>query len=594
VLAPGLREAFLPAFAISPDMGIGNSDSSSDTYTMLNHLHINDFAIVPTLDLEIGAGFTAITGETGAGKSILVDALGLLLGDRSDANWVRAGAARAELTAEFDVTDNKDAQQWLAEFDLSTDDACLLRRTINANGRSRAFINGTPVTLAQIQSLGHLLVEIHGQNEHLRLTRPAEQFKLLDRSGNHSTQIKAVEFAHAEWKRLNDELNTLDQETAISATDLEFLNFQLDELQQHDLGAGSITALQTEHDRLTAGDSLLDALTASIELLEPESAASDSGINSGISTCLGQLQEFIPLDEDINAASQMLREAAVNCEEAINSLRSARERVDLNPARYTKVANTLGQLHELSRKHRVRMEELDAVMQKLSARIARASGSEQRRSELKAAIQTCLASYRQAAGSLHQKRKQQADRLSQRVMDLMSELGMAGGIFALEVFLNPESPPSSRGDDEVEIKISANPGTPPGPLGKIASGGELSRISLAIKVAAASANEAVTQIFDEVDAGIGGDTANAVGGLLKRLAGSGQALCVTHLAQVAVCATHQLQVSKASGEVSTIVDTSLLGSDDRVDEIARMLSGKISEQSRAHAAELLNAANNTA
>jgi DNA repair protein RecN (Recombination protein N) len=242
----------------------------------------------------------------------------------------------------------------------------------------------------------------------------------------------------------------------------------------------------------------------------------------------------------------------------------------------------------------VRMEELAAVMHKLNDRIERASGAEQRRDELQLAIETALTGYRKAAKNLHRKRHHQAAKLSKRVIELMAELGMAGSIFEFQVSLNSQSTPSSRGDDEVEIKISANPGTAPGPLGKIASGGELSRISLAIKVAATTGNEAVTQIFDEVDAGIGGDTANAVGSLLKRLAGDGQALCVTHLAQVAVCATHQLQVSKVSGEVSTVVDTNILGSQDRVDEIARMLSGKISEQSRAHAAELLNAAKSAA
>jgi DNA repair protein RecN (Recombination protein N) len=561
---------------------------------MLNHLYISNFAIVPTLDLEIAEGFTAITGETGAGKSILIDALGLLLGGRSDAGWVRSGAERAELTAEFAVADNIEAQKWLAEFDLSVGDSCLLRRTINANGRSRAFINGTPVPVSQIQSLGSLLVEIHGQNEHLQLTRVSEQFKLLDRSGKYSADTKNVEMAYKEWKKLTEELDTLDQETAISASDLDFLNFQLVELQQHELGADAISALQIEHDRLAAGDSLLDALTSSIDLLEPESATGDSGINSDINKSLAQLQQFIPLDGDINAACQMLQEAAVNCGEAINSLRVARERVDLNPSRFEKVASTLGQLHDLARKHRVQMEQLMTVMEKLTMRIERASGSEQHRSELQAAIKSRLSDYRAAASVLHKKRKKQAAKLSTRVIELMAELGMAGGIFELEVLLQPESPPSARGDDEVQIKISANPGTPPGPLGKIASGGELSRISLAIKVAAASGSNAITQIFDEVDAGIGGDTANAVGSLLKRLAGNGQALCVTHLAQVAVCATHQLQVSKASSEVSTMVDTSLLGRDDRVNEIARMLSGKISDQSRAHAVELLSAAKTVA
>ena len=251
----------------------------------------------------------------------------------------------------------------------------------------------------------------------------------------------------------------------------------------------------------------------------------------------------------------------------------------------------LGQLHDLARKHRVGMDGLEKVQNKLLTRIERASGSEQRRRELEAAVKTCLGGYRKAAKGLHQKRRQHASNLSTRVSELMGELGMAGGAFELAVLLNPQSTPSSRGDDEVQINISANPGTAPGPLSKIASGGELSRISLAIKVAAASGGETVTQIFDEVDAGIGGDTANAVGRLIKRLSGSGQALCVTHLAQVAVCATHQLQVRKASAGESTVVDTSLLDADDRADEIARMLSGKISAQSRAHALELLSAAN---
>jgi len=555
---------------------------------MLKHLHIRNFAIVPTLDLDIEAGFTAITGETGAGKSILVDALGLLLGDRSDAGWVRSGAERAELTAEFLVADNKDARKWLDKYDLSADGCCLLRRTINSSGRSRAFINGSPVTVAQLQSLGHLLVEIHGQNEHLRLTRSTEQFKLLDKSGTHAAELSKVKSAHSDWKQVAEELNTLNQESSISASDLEFLNFQLAEFQQYDLRAESIATLQTEHDRLAAGSSLLDALTAGIELLEPESATGNAGVNSDINTTLGQLQEFIPLDADISAACQILQEAAVNCGEALGALRTARDRVDLNPARYDAVANTLGQLHDLAH---VRMDGLEDVMHKLSTRIERAGGAEKRRGELEAELETRLGDYRKAAKSLHQKRSQHAARLSKRVIELMVELGMAGGTFELAVSLQPQSTPSPRGDDEVQINISANAGLPPGPLSKIASGGELSRISLAIKAATSSGDETVTQIFDEVDAGIGGETANAVGRLLKRLAGRGQALCVTHLAQVAVCATHQLQVRKASGKAATAVDTSLLDINGRVDEIARMLSGKVSEQSRAHAVELLSAAN---
>ena len=563
---------------------------------MLNHLHIRNFAIVPTLDLDIREGFTAITGETGAGKSILVDALGLLLGDRSDAGWVRTGAERAELTAEFSVENNKLAQAWLNASDLSANGYCLLRRTINANGRSRAFVNGSPVTLAQMQSLGQLLVELHGQNEHLRLTKTAEQFKLLDGSGTYVNELAGVQSAFADWQRISEEFNSLEQETSVSATELEFLNFQLAELQQHELKAEAITDLQTEHDRLAAGGALLDVLTHGIELLEPESGTGNPGVNSNLNIALAQLQEFIPLDKNISDACQMLQEAAVNCAEAINSLRSARDRVDLNPKRFEDVAGRLGQLHDLARKHRVDMDGLEDVMETLITRLERAGSSEQRRNELETELEVLLGDYRKATQNLHQERSQHARDLSNEVTGLMAELGMAGGTFELMVTLNPNTTPSHRGDDELQILISANPGFPPGPLNKIASGGELSRISLAIKVASRDSSESVTQIFDEVDAGIGGDTANAIGRLLKRLSenrlsGNGQALCVTHLAQVAVRADHQLQVRKASAKDSTLIDTRLLDNDGRVDEIARMLSGKISDQSRAHAIELLNTAN---
>ncbi len=555
---------------------------------MLNHLHISNFAIVPTLDLDFQSGFTAITGETGAGKSILVDALGLLLGERSDAAWVRPGADRAELSAEFSLQDNLEARTWLEELELSSGDSCLLRRTINTGGRSRAFINGSPVTVAQMQALGQLLVEIHGQNEHLRLTRTAEQFRLLDGSGNYATAIEALESACADWQLARHELDALEQESSVSPGELEFLNYQLEELQQYNLSADSLEALQTEHDRLAAGDALLEALNQGLELLDPESSDDQSGINSSLNTALGTLKKFNALDSDIQEACIMLQEAAVNCSEALNTLRAARDRVDLNPDRLETVSKTLGDLHDLARKHHVRIEGLEEVMHTLAARIERAGGSEHRRKQLQADLRERLERYRSAAKTLHEKRRQQAAVLSARVSTLMAELGMAGGIFEMSVTLDPQARPGPRGDDELQIRISANPGLPPGPLNKIASGGELSRISLAIKVAASTGNEAVTQIFDEVDAGIGGATANAVGRLMKRLSGSGQALCVTHLAQVAVCATHQVQVRKATGPDTTNVDTRLLDETSRVEEIARMLSGKISEQSRAHAIELLN------
>ena len=559
---------------------------------MLSHILIRNFAIIPALELEIPAGFTAITGETGAGKSMLVDALGLLLGDRSDATWVRTGAERAELTAEFRVSGNTEALQWLHEAELGSDDTCLLRRTISSQGRSRAFINGSPVTVAQMQSLGNLLVEIHGQNEHLRLNRTSEQFKLLDRSGDYAGQLDAVRAAFKKWQSVKDELESLESEGAVSETDMDFLKFQLDELQQYDLSPDAINRLQTEHDRLAAGGSLLEALSHGMELLDPESPGISAGVNADIHQALSRLREFASLDKNIAEACQMLDEALVNCNEATQSLRAAYERVELDPDRFEQVASMLGRIHDLSRKHRVRMEDMQEVRDNLARRIERAGTADQLRRSLQEQLDHCQGIYREASRQLHEARAKHASVLSGRVNELMAELGMAGGLFELKVTLNPHAAPSQRGDDDIQIMISANPGHAPGPLSKIASGGELSRISLAIKVAAAGGSQATTQVFDEVDAGIGGDTANAVGKLLRRLSssrlkGSGQALCVTHLAQVAVCAASHLKVHKGTDNDSTTVSTVLLANGDRVDEIARMLSGNVSAQSRAHAAELL-------
>jgi len=556
---------------------------------MLKHLHISNFAIVPSLELDFLPGFTAVTGETGAGKSILIDALGLLLGERSDANWVRPGEERAELTAEFDIGGNVAAQAWLTDADLEAGERCLLRRTINNSGRSRAFINGSPVTVAQLQTLGGLLVEIHGQNEHLQLTSAAALFRLLDDSGDYRDELDAVGKRHAEWKAAQDELDTLEGQTAVPAAELEFLKFQLDELGQFDLGTEAIAELQTEHERLAAGDALLDAVSDSMERLDPESGGDADGVHGGLNQVLAKLRSFEHLDKDIAASCQMLAEASVNTIEAVTALRAARERIDIDPARFAAVDDSLARLSGLARKHGVAMESLAAVRDALAARVEAAGSAAERRDELQARTKALLDNYRRAARALHDKRSAHAHKLAQRVTRLLSDLGMAGGRFELEVSHDAQRAPGRRGDDRLQVLVSANPGLPPGPLAKIASGGELSRVSLAIKAAASGRHEAMTQVFDEVDAGIGGDTANTVGRLLQRLAGSGQALCVTHLAQVAVCATHQLQVSKAAGADSTRVETRLLGAEERVDEVARMLSGRLSEQSRAHARELLQA-----
>ena len=550
---------------------------------MLRYLQIRDFAIVAALDLEFSGGFTAITGETGAGKSILVDALGLLKGNRADTAAIRAGATKAELNAEFELAEGSRALSWLRNAELDIGTGCLLRRLISDNGRSRSWINGSSVTLQQLAELGDLLIEIHGQNEHIRLVRSEEQFRLLDGSNTHDSELKAANFQHQAWSRLEQEKQTLLDESPLDAGDAELLQYQVRELKVTLLSPGEFQMLETEHQRLAQGSEIIAAL----QLAHDSLATEQTGIGDTLHTAINRLQEYASIDPDINEAVQLLSEAAINCEEARGSLQAALSRMDLSPERLAEVEQKLSAQHDLARKHRVEPEQLADVLQNLQQRLQRADSIDQRLTDIEPRLDQALQDYRKAARELHQSRLSRAAILATAVSGLMQELGMEGGRFEFNVQFAPDAAPTPRGNDRLELRVSANPGIPPGPLRKIASGGELSRISLAIKVASKTGDPAQTQVFDEVDAGIGGDTANAVGALLRSLSVTGQTLCVTHLAQVAVCADHQFQVQKTFEDQETRVKTCLLAEKERVDEIARMLGGRLSEQSRAHATELL-------
>ncbi len=550
---------------------------------MLNFLQIRNYAIVETLDLELADGFTCITGETGAGKSILVGALGLLCGNRGDSTAIRSGATRAELGAGFELTPGCAALAWLQERELDDGTACLLRRTVNDNGRSRGWINGTAATLQQLSELGERLVEIHGQNEHLLLVRRDEQFRLLDASGGYAGALESVENAHAAWKAIEEERQALLSEAPLDPGELDLLQYQVRELRDSLLPAAQFREVEQAHRKLSRGADIIAALeTAAATLRSDEGGAAEEVFRAA-----GSLEAFSDLDEEIDAAAALLREAAINCDEAHRSIQAARSRIDLDPDTLAQLERQLGAQHDLARKHRVEPEQLEEVLERLERRCENAGSLEQRLAELDRQRDSALQAYRDAARRLHARRATRAASLSEAVTELMQQLGMEGGRFEIGVDIDGEGEPSRRGDDRIELRVAANRGSAPGPLRKVASGGELSRISLAIKVAARSGPAAATQVFDEVDAGIGGETAHAVGALLRSLSDKGQALCVTHLAQVAVFADQQVQVLKASDDQATRVETALLAEQARVDEIARMLGGKLSEQSRAHASELL-------
>ena len=551
---------------------------------MLTFLQIRDYAIVDTLDLEVRDGFTCITGETGAGKSILVGALGLLSGDRADTGAIRSGAERAELGAGFELTADSPALAWLRNNDLDDDGACLLRRTMAANGRSRAWINGRVVTLQQLAELGDLLVEIHGQNEHLRLVRAEEQLRLLDGGGTHDDELRQVRDRFETWRALDAEREELLREKPLGAGERELLEYQVRELEDEAMSPEAFGDLESEHRMLARGGDVAGELEAAVRLLDADS----SGAARDLHRAADRLERHGVLDRDIAAAAGLLREAAINCDEALSGLQAALERLDLSPERFAELENRLGAQHDLARKHRVRPQELRAVLDRLRDRLERSGSLEQRLERLDRELLTALGAYRRAAAALHARRADRAGELSASVTDLMQQLGMAGGRFEINVRYDEDLQPAARGGDRVELLVSANAGIPPGPLRKVASGGELSRISLAIKVAS-RAGVAATQVFDEVDAGIGGETAHAVGALIRSLAAGGQALCVTHLAQVAVFADQQIRVAKTAEDPGARVRTDQLGDEERIDEIARMLGGRLSAQSRAHASELLAA-----
>ena len=555
---------------------------------MLLHLHIRNFAIVPGLEQDFAPGFTAISGETGAGKSILVDALGLLLGARSDAGWVREGSDRAELTAEFALTTNAAARDWLREHELDDGEQCLLRRSIQASGRSRAWINGTPVPISQLAELGNLLVEVHGQNEHVRLARASQQRALLDRTGDYAAQLDTVQQAFQAWQAAEASLRELAEGAALPPSELEFLRFQLEELDAVGLEPEHIAELEREHRLLAASGDLLRDLERCLGWLDHE----EQGAADLLRDALRALEPYTGLETAVAEARAMLDEALINTQEATATLGQLSSSVDLDPARLQQVTQRLSALGDLARKHGVDLEGLAGVRERLHERLDRAAHFDERREALEAEVAKCLETYRSAARELSRQRGAHARVLGKNVEQLMQKLGMGGGRFLIDIQHDADAPPAGFGSDRVDMLVSANPGMKPAPLARVASGGELSRISLALKVATADSS-ARTQVFDEIDTGVGGDTANAVGQLLQAVSQGGQALCVTHLAQVAVRADQQLQVSKRAARRTTSVDTRVLEGAERVEEIARMLGGTVSDQSRAHAREMLESAGST-
>ena len=547
---------------------------------MLTHISISNYTIVAALEIDFGPGMTVITGETGAGKSIMLDALGLCLGDRADPRAVRHGSERAEIVAGFDVGAIPQAVAWLRARDLHTGEECLLRRVVTAEGRSRAYINGTSSTLQDCAELGALLIDIHSQHEHQSLLRKPVQRELLDAYADHLPLTLEVEQIASDWLRGQRELelltSTRDEQTARA----QLLAYQVDELDELNLRAGELAAQEQELKLLANAEHILQASHQALELCEEH--------GSGIRKALQLLSSDAQATKAAASARELLDSAAIQLSEAGSEIQRHIDSVEIDPRRLAEVEQRLADIYDVARKHRVMPEAVGELHLRLRQELQELADGGQRIEQLTAEQAELAGRYASCAAKMGKQRKNAAGKLVKAATTLLASLAMAQCQLEIALTPRPGKDPHPHGGEDIEFLISTNPGAPTQPLGKIASGGELSRISLAIQVVTASSSTVPSMVFDEVDVGIGGAVAEVVGRLLRTLAGQAQVLCVTHLPQVAAQGQHHLRVSKHIDGKSVQTSMAQLQPEEKVEEIARMLGGvKITAQTLAHAREML-------
>ncbi len=554
---------------------------------MLRTLHIRNLAVIDALSLDLDAGFSVLTGETGAGKSILIDALGLVTGARAETALVRAGCDKAEVTAEFDIAAATPAAAWIAEHELADDNTCVVRRVVQADGRTRAFVNGRPVSATELRVLGEHLVEIFGQGEGQTLMRPDVQRSVLDDYGGHAQMLAAVAAAAMEVERIDGDIERLRSAQQRDPAQLEFLAFQLRELDTLVLQPGEVETLDSEHRTLANAGKLIETGGNTLQLLY----GGDAAIYDQLSSALSGLGQLSALHRDFGEAETLVMSAQTQVSEAADVVRRILDRLELDPQRLADVERRITAIHDLARKHRVRADQLIERREQLRAQLADAEGATQQLEKLAKNRNAAMTVYRKHADALSRARAKVATALAEMVTGRVRELGMPNAKFVVAVEPGARERPSASGDDSVRFDFSANPGQPPRPLAKVASGGELSRVSLAIQVSLRQQAGAPTMVFDEIDAGIGGSVAEVVGRQLRALGNGRQVLCVTHLAQVAAQGQRHYAISKSVKSGSTFTRVDALDAKTRVEEIARMVGGEqITAATTALAKDLLKLA----
>ncbi|MDL0431638.1 DNA repair protein RecN [Marinobacter sp. TBZ242] len=550
---------------------------------MLTQLTVSNYAIAERVELQFGKGMTALTGETGAGKSIVLDALGLAMGGRADAGAVRHGAKRADITATFDVSAIPEARQWLEEHELDDDNECILRRVISKDGRSRAFINGQPSPLVHLKDLGSMLMDIHSQHQHQSLLRKETHRKLLDEFAGVENLADQTREAWKTWHRTHQRLTERRQNADEAEARLQLLRYQVEELDRLALEEGEQEQLEKEQEQLSHADAVLHSShQATLLCTEDDNSAADL-----VRQALQQLEQ-LPVEVPALAETiQMLNEAQIQITEAGDNLRHFVEDYDADPARLAEVEERLSSIYQMARKHRIAPETLPEFHRELSAELASLDDGEGSIEKLETELEEQHARFSTLATQLSELRQQAAANLDQRIAEELAQLSMPAVQFVTHLNRNKGDEPAPHGLEDIEFLVSANPGQPARPLAKVASGGELSRISLAIQVVVAQTSTTPTLVFDEVDVGIGGGTAEVVGRLLRSLGDNGQVLCVTHLAQVAAQCHQHLFVSKFTEADATYSRIESLDDDGRITEVARMLGGvDMTEHTIAHAHEM--------
>jgi len=553
---------------------------------MLQQLSISNYAIVDSLDIELNAGMTVITGETGAGKSIMLDALGLALGDRADREVIRGGAERADITACFALPENPAVAAWLHSNDLDQEEnSCILRRVITRDGRSRAYINGQPTTLNNLRDLGEMLIDIHSQHEHQSLLKTATHQRLLDEyCGIHQDAVEVGRLA-TKWRQLNQELEQIRSRAEESNAQYQLLSYQVNELEELALGDNELDALEEEHQRLSHGES---AMMVNQQVLDLCSENDDFNIEQTLNKAISLLQDIPYTTRQTDEVGSLLNTALIQIEEAVSTLKHSIDKFELDPARLEEIDQRLALIHQLARKHHVSPQELPALFLRLSNDLSNLSEADVQIELMTEELGSLLRRYQEKAATLSKEREKGAKKIAKEINAQLGKLGMEAASFSVALTRFSDNTPRNGGLEGIEFLVSTNPGQPPRPLVKIASGGELSRISLAIQVITAQTSSIPTLVFDEVDVGIGGGVAKAVGELLRKLGEKGQVLCVTHQPQVASQGHQHLYVSKSSGKDSTATRLTLLDRQERIEEVARMLGGEdLSEQSLAHAEKML-------